>query len=98
MVKQGLIPDNIDPGDRRSESRRQPILTAARSAQEPGALLAAPAVTVVSLLRAIHWSDQPGAAHRRSAPGFALRTGNRAAHGAGARQWRNAAAVAGRPS
>ena len=41
--------------------------------------------------------DQPGAACRRSAARPALRTGDRARHGAGARRGRAAAAVAGRP-
>ena len=42
--------------------------------------------------------DQPGAAHRRSAPGHALRAGNRARQRAAAAARRCAAAVAGRPA
>ena len=40
----------------------------ARSLEEPGAVLAAPSVAVLSVLRHVHRPDQPGAAHRRSAP------------------------------
>ena len=56
---------------------RQPVPAPARSAEEPRALLAAPSVAVLSVLRPVHRPDQPGAAHRRSAPGLALRAGNR---------------------
>ena len=37
----------------------------------------APAVAVLSVLRHVRRADQPGAAHRRGAPGSALRTRNR---------------------
>ena len=37
------------------------------SAEEPRAVLAAPSVAVLSVLRHVHRSDQPGAAHRRGA-------------------------------
>ena len=59
---------------RRPGSRRQPVPAAARSAQEPGALRAAAAVAVLFVFRLVRRSDQPGAAHRRGAPGPALRT------------------------
>ena len=39
----------------------------ARSAEEPGAVLAAASVAVLSVLRHVHRPDQPGAAHRRGA-------------------------------
>ena len=39
-----------------------------RSAEEPRAVLAAPSVAVLSVLRHVHRPDQPGAAHRRGAP------------------------------
>ena len=38
-----------------------------RSAEEPRAVLAAPSVAVVFVLRHVHRPDQPGAAHRRGA-------------------------------
>ncbi len=52
--------------------------------QEPGPLLAAPPVAVLPVLRPVHRPDQPGAAHRRGAPRFPLRTGDRAGAGAAA--------------
>ena len=58
---------------RRTERRRQPVPAAARSAEKPGALLAAAAVAVLSVFRTVHRADQPGAAHRRGAAGPALR-------------------------
>ena len=48
------------------------------SAQEPRAVLAAASLAVLPVLRHVHRPDQPGAAHRRSPPRRALRTGNRA--------------------
>ena len=53
---------------RRRDARRQPVPAPARSAEEPGAALAAPSVAVLPVLRPVHRPDQPGAAHRRGAP------------------------------
>ena len=68
----------------------------ARPAREPGALLAAPPVAVLPVLRPVHRPDQPGAAARRGAPRSALRTRDRPLADAGAGRQR--AAVAGRPA
>ena len=65
-------------GARRRDRRRQPVPAAARSAQEHRALLAAPAVAVLPVLRPVHRPDQPGAAHRRGAAGHPLRVRHRA--------------------
>ena len=69
---------------RRRDAGRQPVPAPARSAQEPRALLAAPSVAVLSVLRPVHRPDQPGAAHRRGAPRRALRARDRAGAGAAA--------------
>ncbi len=71
---------------------------AARSSEEPGSLLAAAPGAVLPVLRPLHRADQPGAAYRRSAPRFSLRTGDRAGAGADAGAGHRPAAVAGRPS
>ena len=76
---------------------RQSVPAAARSAQELRVVLAAASVVVVPVLRPVHRADQSGAAHRRSAPGFAVRTRNRLRQGAGAGHGRSAAALAHRP-
>ena len=81
-----------------ASAARQPVPAPARSAQEPGAVLAAAAVAVLPVLRPVHRADQPGAAHRRGAAGPALRTGDRALRRAAARRGRGAAALAGRPA
>ena len=81
---------------RRRDRRRQPVPAPARPAQEHRALLAAPPVAVLPVLRPVHRPDQPGAAHRRGAPGHALRVRDRLRPGAEAGH-RGAAAVAGRP-
>ena len=53
--------------------RRQPVPAAARSAAQPGRLLAQPSVAVVSVLGTLHRADEPGAARRRGAPRQRLR-------------------------
>ena len=58
---------------RRRDPGRQPVPAPAGPAQEPRALLAAPSVAVLSVLRPVHRPDQPGAAHRRGAPRHPLR-------------------------
>ena len=63
---------------RRRDAQRQPVPAPARSAEEPGAALAAPSVAVLSVLRPVHRPDQPGAALRRGAPRQPLRAGDRA--------------------
>ena len=83
---------------RRRHAGRQPVPAPSGPAQEPRALLAAPSVAVLSLLRPVHRTDQPGAAHRRGAPRFPLRAGDRAGAGAAAGRGQAAAAVAGRPA
>ena len=50
----------------------------ARPAEEPRAVLAAPSVAVLPVLRPVHRPDQPGAAHRRGAPRRPLRARDRA--------------------
>ncbi len=50
----------------------------ARSARQPGALLAAPSLAVLSVLGPVHRPDQPGAAARRGARRSALRARDRA--------------------
>ena len=55
------------------------------------ALLAAPSVAVLSVLRPVHRPDQPGAARRRGAPRRALRAGDRARAGARRRATASAA-------
>ncbi len=49
-------------------ARRLAVPAPAGSVEEPGALLAAASVAVLFLLGSVHRPDQPGAAHRRSAP------------------------------
>ena len=71
-------------GGRRQRTRRTAVPAPARSAQEPGAVLAAASVAVLSVLRHVHRPDQPGAAHRRGAARRPLRTGDRARPGAAA--------------
>ncbi len=57
----------------------------ARHAEEPGALLAAPSLALLSLLGPFHRPDEPGAARRRSAARPALRARDRARQRAEAR-------------
>ena len=52
---------------RRRDAADSPVPAPPGSAEEPGALLAAPSVAVVPVLRPVHRPDQPGAAHRRGA-------------------------------
>ena len=63
---------------RRRDAARQPVPPAPRPAQEPRHPLAAPPEPELFLLRPVHRPDQPGAAHRRSAPRQSLRAGDRA--------------------
>ena len=70
---------------RRRDAERQPVPAPARPAEEPGALLAAPPVAVLPVLRPVHRPDQPGAAHRRGAARQPLRTRDRAGAGAACR-------------
>ena len=67
-----------------ADAGRFAVSAPARSAGEPDPLLAAPPVAFVSVLRAVHRPDQPGAAPRRSARRSALRIGDRAFADAGA--------------
>ena len=60
-----------------ADAGRQPVPAPARSAREPGRLLAQPPVAVVSVLGPVHRPDQPGAARRRGAPRQRLRAGDR---------------------
>ena len=60
-----------------ADARRQPVPAPARSAAQPGRLLAQPSVAVVPVLRPVHRPDQPGAARRRGAQRHALRAGDR---------------------
>ncbi len=70
---------------RRRQSRRhrrrrpggQPLPAPPRSAAQHGRILAEPSVALVSVFRTVHRPHQPASARRRSAHGFALRTGNR---------------------
>ena len=81
---------------RRQDACRQPVPAAARSAGQRHQLLAEPPVAVVPVLGAFHRADQPGTAHRRSAPRPALRAGDRARRSAEPARPADAA-VAGRP-
>ena len=83
---------------RRADAARQPVPKASRPAQEPHHLLVASPEPQLLLLGPVHWADQPGAAHRRSASRRSLRAGNRARADPEARRWRCAAAVAARPA
>ncbi len=64
--------------------------------QEPRALLAAPSLAQLPVLRPLHRADQPGAAHRRGPARPALRARDRHVEGVAARLGRAAAALAGR--
>ncbi len=57
---------------RRRDAARFSLPAAARPVKKLGALLAAPPVAVLSVLGAVHWPDEPGAAHRRSPSRSAL--------------------------
>ena len=63
---------------RRRDAGRQPVPAPARSAAQPGRVLAQPPVAVVPVLRPVHRPDEPGAARRRGAPRQRLRAGDRA--------------------
>ena len=75
-------------GGRRQRAADSPFLRRPDLAEEPGAVLAAASVAVLSVLRHVHRPDQPGAAHRRGAARRPLRTGDRARPRAAARRSR----------
>ena len=62
---------------RRRDAGRQPVPAAARSAAQPGRLLAQPSVAVVSVLGPVHRADEPASARRRSPERSPVRAGNR---------------------
>ncbi len=83
-----------------SAARRagQSVPAPARPAEKPDHLFPAASFADLSVLRAVHRPDQPGAARRRGAPRPALRARHRAVADPVARSGRGAAAVAGRPA
>ncbi len=74
-----------------------PFLRRPGPAAQPDHLLAEPPGPVLHLLRAVHRPDQSGAAHRRGAQRFALRTGNRLQPDRPCRRQRLVSALADRP-
>ena len=83
-------------GRRRGDAARQPVPAAPRPSQEPCHPLAAASQPQLFLLRPLHRSDQPGAAHRRGAPRQSVRIGDRARPNPAARTGRRPAAMAAR--
>jgi hypothetical protein len=71
----------ISPGARRRDRARQPVPAPARPLEERRAVLAAPPVAILPVLRPVRRPDQPGAPHRRGAHGHAARVRARARQG-----------------
>ena len=81
---------------RRRDAGRQPVPAPAGPVEEHRALLAAPPVALLPVLRPVHRADQPVAARRRGASRGAVRARDRAR--AGAEGGRGRAALADRPA
>ena len=71
---------------RRADAGRQPVPAPARSAAEPGRLLAQSSVAVVFALGHVHRPDEPVAARRRRPPRFDLRARHRVRAGSAGQQ------------
>ena len=65
------------PDPRRRHPGRQSAAAPPGPARQPADVLAAPPVAVLPVLRALHRTDEPGAARRRGPHGDALRAGDR---------------------